>query len=334
MKKYSASVFLVLFLNPLPVFSHYDGAAEADNRFFSGDTISRTLSFEDFSPGGDIECRWATLVETAVIEKGLAMVKQSAGRGGDVRVTLHLPEVQRQAKLTWAVAFRSGDTLLGDRIFPFHIFPRDNAALLREVLRGMKIGLFDPGGEVKDLFTSLGIGYSEVTTDLSLLFFRGDALIIGPGAVTNTRSNLFHLLAKNSVITGGILCLRQNVPTAELSFRMLSRPLSRVAEPTIIAPGHPVFSGLSAEDFHNWRGEDEPARPLNTPFGSNCRALLELPAAGVNREGSLLLEDNLDGRPVLFCQLPVCESFSSEPVAGILLANMLRYITMPSRRFN
>ncbi len=332
MKKYKIIFLLLLLPYPLTALSHNSSVtlSEDKTQFFSGKAIGQTLVIKDLPERRDVECVWKTLVETAVIEKGGKPIRQNEGRDTRVRVILHLPEVTRQVKLTWVVEVRSGGELLGSSVFYYLIFPRDNAEILREVLWRRRIGIFDPGGGLKELFTSLGVSYSDISSDLSLKLFRGDALIIGPGAVSNPWSNLFHLLTSDPPFEGGILCLRQSMLPDDLPISILSGISPGADDPTVMASGHPIFLGLSSDDFRGWERENNPALFINKPSRGNYRSLLELPTRGENRKASLLLENIMDGRTILFCQFPVSSSFRSNPIAGILLANMLRFIVQSS----
>lgn len=330
LKLYSLGVFLILMTALAPAVFPYRaeiGMAEADFRFFSGETVDRSLIIEKLPPRAEADCGWAALVETAVLEKGSAAAERSGKRRARAAVTLRLPEVERRIELSWAVAAWAGGERLAENVFTFRIFPRKTAADLRNLLRRKRIGLFDPRGTVKTLFIKLGISYSEISTDLSILFFQGDAVIIGPGALTDSRREIFRLLRDNTGIGGGIFCLGQEAFPPDSPARAVGGPISRTEEPVITAGRHSIFSGLSPGDFRNWRGEKEPIYPLESSSGGGgSRPLLAAPEEETGYPASLILEDRLGRVPVLFCQLPVCETFSTEPAAGILFVNMMRYV--------
>ena len=333
MKIYKTTLLLLLLLYPLTAFSHnsFVTVLGDETQFFSGESIGQILVIEDLPERREAECVWKTLVDTAVIEQGRNPIIKNEGGETRVRVIIHLPEVTRQVKLTWVVEILSEGDLLGSNIFQYLISPRDNGEILREVLWGRRIGIFDPTGELRKLFTSLGISYFDLSNDLSLKLFRGDAVIIGPGSVSNPWSNLFHILGSDIPFTGGVLCLRQSKLPDDLPIRISSEISATSEYPTVVDPGHQVFLGLSSKDFRGWRGQDDPALTINKPLRGMYRSLLELPPRGENRKVSLLLENIMDGRPILFCQLPISNSFRNNPVAGILLANMLRFIVKSSQ---
>ena len=86
-----------------------------------------------------------------------------------------------------------------------------------------------------------------------------------------------------------------------------------------------LFAGLIAEDFCFWRGDHIVARKtLAKPNGGRFRALVD--SGGPNGLVYVPLLEVLDGRGrYLLSQLAIGEKLATEPVAQVLLENMIRY---------
>jgi hypothetical protein len=96
----------------------------------------------------------------------------------------------------------------------------------------------------------------------------------------------------------------------------------------VLAYGHSVFDNLAEGDLENWRGDGVVARSLlEKPQKGNFLVLVD--GLSIQNEhnatGALIVEMPYRKGRFLFSQLLIMEKLDSEPVAGILLGNIIRY---------
>jgi hypothetical protein len=179
------------------------------------------------------------------------------------------------------------------------------------------------------LLRSLGIEFTDLPTRISLQAFRGEALIVGPGAISGPRENFFPLLGAAGVRAAVIL--EQSALPGDLPWPLkLARPIllgdGRVFS---VAPGHPVLDGLEGEDC--WPSAPE-VFPLLKPARGPCRSLLNFLPRFPEKGGafSLLLEC-LPGRTkFIFCQLPLVSACGRDPAADRILIELFRWLYSPA----
>jgi hypothetical protein len=326
----------------LSLFSRTSGAGDqaislrpvgSVTRFFSGEVIEEGIQVEGLPESGSADIYWQTQVGPAVIEKGQAAVRRGENNTGVAKVELDLPEVKRQTVLTWLVELVSGGNPLKKEAIQYRLFPRTNPEALKDVLQSKEVGIYDPRGKLKKIFQIGGVDYLDLANQVELDNFNGDLLLIGPGAIKTPYSGLFDIIGKKGPEME-VVCFRQTVLPREmpLPLELLSGLEAIPGKGIIMAPGHPIFSGLDESDFQGWRGDSASFfLPMNKPFWGNYRSLMDLRLVGEIREkrGSLLLEAFSAGKKMIFCQLPICTVYREEPVAGILFENLIRYSITP-----
>ena len=332
----------------LSLFPRISGAGEqaislrpvgSVTRYFSGEVIEEGIQVEGLPESGSVDIYWQTQVGPAVLEKGKAAVRRGENNTGVAKVELDLPEVKRQTVLTWLVELVSGGNTLKKEAIQYRIFPPTNPEALKDVLQSKEVGIYDPWGKLKNIFQIGGLDYLDLANQVALNNFNGDLLLIGPGAIKTPYSGIFDIIGKKGSEMG-VICFRQTILPREmpLPLELLSGLEAIPGKGIIMAPGHPVFSGLDESDFQGWRGDSASFfQPMNKPFWGNYRSLMDLRQVGEIRirekRGSLLLEVFSAGKKMIFCQLPICTVYREEPVAGVLFENLIRYsITVPAER--
>ncbi len=323
-----SALWLLFFSGPRGAFAGvFLSIGEEAGNFYSGEIAELTLTITGISPE-ETAAAWKLLLGEAVVGEGQAPGVGARDGAAWMRTRLAFPEVTRPVRVDWAVGVFAGVEPVAQAVFPFRVYPRDLGDRLRAVLSPRKPGVFDPGGRLVGLLSALGVEFADLRTDLALRAFRGETLLVGPGAFSSPRDRFFALLEETGVRS--VLVLDQDVFPDDLPLRLeLGAPLPPPGSASIpAAPGHPALPGLG--------GEVLPAAgpgvcPLKKPARGRYRSLID-PESGSPAGGealSLALE-YLPGRPrIIFCQLPLVEAAGRDPAADLLLASLARALLLP-----
>ena len=222
----------------------------------------------------------------------------------------------------------------------------------------MKIALFDPKGETGKLLDALCVAYRMIQ-HVSELKRNDDIVIIGKDAL-DIENNGFDLTTVPYGLK--VIVFEQTAQTLEkrLGFRTteygLRQVFKRIAD-------HPLLSGISADNLHDWRGEatllpsqlnyEKNGQVFNgVPTvqwcgitvprvwrcgnrGNVASVLIEKPVCGdflpvldggFNLQYSPLMEYRHGQGMILFCQMDVTGRTENDPAAILLICNMLRYV--------
>ncbi|MCU0913282.1 MAG: hypothetical protein MUC88_01815 [Planctomycetes bacterium] len=218
-----------------------------------------------------------------------------------------------------------------------------------------KVALFDPQGQTGVLLNKWRVPYQSVPADADLSEY--DMLIIGKAALTvegpapdirRVRRGLKVVLFEQ---TADVLEKRFGFRVAEYGLRQV---FARV-------PDHPLLAGLAPAHLHDWRGAATilpprlkyETRPRYGPTvqwcglpvtrlwrcgnqGNVASVLIEKPArgdflplldGGFGLQYSPLLQYREGQGLVVFCQMDVTGRTENEPVADVLIHNLLSYVS-------
>jgi hypothetical protein len=336
-----------LYRNNMPLLGYIAGKAAAftskDHNFFPGEPIEKQLIVINNSRR-DVVCS----VEWSFNGK-LGRTKLTLPTGQQQRFPIELTAPEHgQYELRATFHFNTGETQQDT----FRI-----DAMRETPLKPTKAALFDPEGETTKILRNLDVPFQPVDahTDLApyeLLIIGKHALTLQnevPG-ITRVRNGLKVILFEQ---TGEVLEQRLGFRIAEYGLRQV---FPRVRN-------HPLLSGLSAENLHDWRGSsttlpprltyEKPSLFNNVPTvkwagipvtrvwrngnrGNVASALIEKPArgnflpildGGYSLQYSPLLEYRDGQGVILFCQVDVTGRTESEPAAATLVRNLLNYAT-------
>lgn len=300
-----------------------------DSRFYAGQQVERTMYLynDTLHP--------AKLVCHSQLQPGQSAATRpfdlpSSGMT-EFKLSLKMPEVDARTKTPWQVTVTSGDKRVFSRDKTYWVFPRRKLA----VPQGVQIALFEGSDHtLSRAFGEAGVKVVAVT-DLARLP-QADVLVIGPHALDGLKPEATSRVAGDEsgarqriaafVQNGGsVIALEQDSYDCGL---LPGRLLDRGA--TITFPRgrcEVLFAGLIDEDFRFWRGDHVVARKtLAKPEHGRFRVLVD--SGGPQGLVYVPLVEVLDGRGrYLLSQLAIGEKLSAEPVAQVLLENMLRYAT-------
>jgi len=189
--------------------------------------------------------------------------------------------------------------------------------------------LFDPAGTTAGLLRKAGLE-CKIADDLAgIIPGRPHVVLVGEGAAAKTSPAEDAALRKYLTGGGRVLCFRQTEPVRWLPVRAAPLPGS---ESTIVFPrhpAHPALAGLAAEDLRYWRDDHFVSRGnFEKSSRGNFRAVCDAGGLGGLRF-TPLLEINVGDGVALLCQMEIIRKLEVEPVARIVLGNLLRAAARP-----
>jgi beta-galactosidase len=343
-----------LYRNNMPLLGYIAGKAAAftskDHNFLPGETVEKQLVIINNSRlPVTCDAQWT---------RGDSRVT------GHTKVTLPTGEQQRiPLKFTLPADLAPGRYDL-NATFHFSTGETQQDSFFIDVLPapapaqpGASIALFDPKGETAHLLDSLAVHYQNVNAAADLSSYG--TLIVGKGAlnlgdpapdITRVRDGLKVIVFEQ---TGEVLEKRLGFRIAEYGLRQVFKRV----------PDHPLLAGLTGDSLTNWRGESTTLPPRltyqkpplfnavptvewagipvtrvwrNGNRGNVASALIEKPAygdflpildGGYSLQYSALLEHREGRGLVLFCQTDVTGRTESDPAAGALVRNIIRYVS-------
>ena len=162
---------------------------------------------------------------------------------------------------------------------------------------------------------------SQVDTHL---IFRAMILVLGEGSTVNLTADETTALIGFISAGGKVLSLAQ----AELAQFLPWTVLPGGSEATIahvVAPHHPVLKGIGADDLRWWNTSSEIvlSRGMVKPRYGSLKSIADV---GPGLATSALAEAAYGSGTCVLCQFPVIAAAAAEPIAAILLRNMLDYL--------
>lgn len=301
---------------------------EYDRHFFGGETVTRTLElFNETMAEAEVRL-WA---EIACGEQPPAVVADQPltlppGARAERTLRFTVPPVTARTPLSLRVRLQREGEVLFAETYQYAAFPRPS-------LPPVSVYLYDPRGLTREILTAHGVTVRPVTS-LADLPAEG-ALVIGAQALKAEKASgppvigappplwqaLYDFLRRG----GRVLVLEQEAYPENLFPTSLAAHSSTMT--FIQMPRHPVLAGVGKEDLKFWRGDHlvtdrEPRRPVRGGF----RALV-VSGSAAGLAHAPLLEFPRGRGTLLLCQLKLISKFHSEPLAGVLLSNALRYLT-------
>ncbi len=301
---------------------------EYDRRFFGGEEVARTVYlYNDTLHPAALRCTWRlTRGATADVE-GSHSVKLGPARKEVFQIKLPMPQVAQRTAALLTIQVHNGEKRVFERALSYDVLPRRALA----VPAGLRLAVFGSlPGPLQALLTQSGV--RPVAVEQLDRLPECDALLIAPHALdalrpaekavavgqAGTREKLADFVARGGTL---IVLEQESYDCGLLPARLVDRPCtiafarSRDAE---------LMAQLEANDFRFWRGDHMVARrTIAKPTSGRFRTL----ADSGGKDGLVYLPwlavDHGQGR-YLLCQLALAEKLDQEPVARIVLENMLR----------
>ena len=295
---------------------------EYDSRFFSGETVSRTLSiYNDTSTNGTFILEWR-------VNGSLAGSRNFALPPAEQRTeTITFAAPASPGAFTWDLLLWRGSAL----VFSNSLAAKASAPTPLTPPSQRRVALYDPAGSTSAAFGS--IPHATLTNLATADYSPFDCLIIGRHAlkgepVPSVGSGSTGSQWQSFMQRGGwILLLEQtNYPAwIPLSLTLSKEPASF----GFPVAGHPITVDLEPEQLRWWRdGHTLCASSIQIPSRGSVRPIIHTGSqAGLDK--AALLEAPI-GRGGLICsQLLLIEKLNREPMAGTLLQRLLNHIPPP-----
>lgn len=309
---------------------------EASTRFFAGAVIDRTVAAVNDSPETRrLELRWRLAPRDEAWQvAGLVPLALPPGGRERVPIAVAVPEIAVPSTgAVFSVELWEGKQAVFSSAQEWKLYRR--ADLSGKLSGGpARAAVYDPKGETSALLAQLGLECLPITEGNAprVLHFVSVA-VIGKEAFAADVAGLEPLLAEllDFVRAGGrLLVFEQQSYPRELIPLSLRDHDSAIAFARI--PHHPALAGIEPADLAEWYPDELVGRreivkqarvgflPIvdsGSPLGLETAGLAEL------RVG--------DGR-MLLCQLDLTSKCGLNPVAAMLLRNLLRYAAQAAPR--
>jgi beta-galactosidase len=344
-----------LIRNSRPLLAYIGGKpgrfTSKDHNFLAGEKFEKQIIVINNSRlPVSCECSWSLSLPEPVVGHSKNTVETGQQKRIPIRFALPPQLTPGEYKLSTKVQFGTGE--IQEDEFLLHVLARRTFPRVK-----VKVAVFDPKGQTIEFLRKMGILYDTVDAKTDLQ--RYEVLIIGKAALTvdgaapdvgRVRDGLKVIVFEQ---TPDVLEKRLGFRVAEYGLRNVFRRV----------PDHPALKGLQTEYLRDWRGEATILPPqlnyeLNPKFNNapsvtwcgipvtrlwrcGCRGnvasvLIEKPACGdfmpivdggFSLQYSPLMEYREGNGLVLFCQMDVTGRTETEPAAGMLISNIIEYVS-------
>jgi len=302
---------------------------QRDRTFFGGDTVTRNVNLHhDLMKPAKVTFAWTLSADGNVIagrEQTWSMVPGELKR---LIIELPIPEVAKLTPLKFEHRVLRDDKQMFSEVIDYSAFPRKKISIDRPGA----LGVLDSAGKTvialkqHDLefvqLDTLDAGANQKLSDLR-------CLIIGQGSLDEAdaepvRSSLLPFARDGGVV----ICLQQKKEALQ-GWVPLEGLKAHAGRQTTIswprAPHHPVLSGITTSMLRWWRGDNIVSRhDLRKPTTWGYRTLVDSAGRGGMRWTSVVEVPHGRGAIVL-CQMNLIDKLDVEPVAHLLLQNLLTY---------
>ncbi|HUN35035.1 MAG TPA: glycoside hydrolase family 2 TIM barrel-domain containing protein, partial [Trebonia sp.] len=280
--------------------------------FWGGATLTRTYAV--YSDQGPVT------VEVELRLAGGPAVRQSQPASAGDRVTFNLtvPTVSKITPGTLTVRAGSYQHQATLSAYPPSAAQRTTSTALSALVYSS-----DGSTATSDALASLGVTTTAIS-DLSTLPTGSQILVLAEGStVSPTEAETTALI--DFIRAGGkVLSLAQAALPQILPWPVLTGGTpATIAH--VVAPHHPVLTGIGAADLRWWNTPSEIvlSQGMLKPRYGSWKSIADV---GQGLATSALAEAAYGSGTCVLCQFPVIAAAANEPVAAILLRNMLDYL--------
>jgi len=207
------------------------------------------------------------------------------------------------------------------------VFPGSPDQVVRAANRGRTVGIVEVGIKENALTDRLPIPFKRLGSAAAVRHFDGRLVIVHADRPFHRRSAVAAALLEQAQEGVKIVCLGKC--PSPLPLDTLSRRATEVVarEVRLLAPDHPIFANLGRKDLSNWGRSGVVAHAVvPLPDRGNYLMLADLAGGGEPRPVMVETWHGPKGQGrVVCCGLDVADKFSKDPIAAILMANLLRW---------
>ncbi len=299
-------------------------------RAFGGTTVSRTFKVEG---AGQYELVWEARMFRGVVDRGTRKVNAP----GNVTIEMKLPEVRARVDMVLQIQLRRDGNLLASGSFTLGLFSKDALPELGRATADMPpVGLCDPEKLLSPILEKAGVKYTLLKTDLQVRTLESKLVLVGPNqpeTLSEPMSGIRELIERG----GTVIFLEQSSPRKgffdqEKPVAVVERAISSARK--LVGEKHILLRDLLEGDLSDWAGSGAVAsHALAWPECPGYQAWL---TGGKGKDNLPLVAQywGENGR-VIVCQLEVGRRLAMEPVAQLVLRNLLscaREVPLPARR--
>jgi hypothetical protein len=299
-------------------------ATDYRTHFWGGSTLTRTYAvYDEVGTQRTMTVSWTLRLRSGPTSSGSTQVSVPPDGKANVTFNIAVPTVKKIAEGSVTVEVDAGGPVLYQRQAPVVVYPA--SAGERATTAPLAAAVLETGGSTatSDALATLGVSTTTIT-DLSSLPTGQQVLVLGEGATVNPTSDQTSALL--SFVEGGgrVLALAQQTLPQLLPWPVLlagsAQTITHVA-----APHHPVLAGIGPDDLRWWNTASEQVvqRTMVKPRYGSFTSLAD---AGPGLASSALAEAPYGSGTYLLCQYPVISAAAAEPVAAILLRNLVDYL--------
>jgi beta-galactosidase len=291
---------------------------------WGGGTLTRTYGvYHETGTTDTVTVAWELQVPGVKTGRGSQQASVPPDGHTDVTFGIPVPAVKKTAAGTLTVSVSDGRSVLYQDTVPLSVYP--SSAAKRTTSAALSALVVETGGSTatSDALTSLGVTTTSVT-DLSTLPTGQQILVLGEGATVTATSD--QVTALTSFVQGGgvVLSLAQSTLPELLPWPVISAGSPQTIA-HVVAPHHPVLDGIGADDLRWWNTDSElviSSALVKPGYGS----LTSIADVGPGLATSALAEAPYGSGTYLFCQFPVIAAAADEPIAAVLLRNIVDYL--------
>jgi len=296
---------------------------EHDTRFFSGDTVTRTIDvFNDGVHAHDLvlKCSLGAHQQSHRLELEPAGYRP-------VEIEFDMPTAEAKHSVEFLTELYADGKMVHRQSKTYSVEPR----LRIEAPRNMRLLAYDPQGKLP---ADIPCRELRALDDLAGADPNRAICVVGPRALVQPEKSEIPVVGSAQrgaaslvafLSRGGRALVLEQETFAGLPLNVdLVRHSSTMTFP--VAPGHPVLKGLVADDLKFWRrGHYVSQREMRRPTSGGGRPLVVSGGDDSVAQGPLL-EMPVGRGTVILCQALVAEKLDTEPAARRLLQNMLDHL--------
>jgi hypothetical protein len=304
---------------------------EYDMRFFSGQAVTRTVQlYNDTRSAANLTLEWWL----GGVKQGQSLFSMAPAGHIQTQITLTMPSVAALTTTTFQLVVRNGANTVYTRDRSYEVYPSTPGAL--NLPGGTRVAVFSGDGTANQFLQQSGVTPLPLA-DLALVGSLNPTLLIIDAHALDSYS-----LSSTPTVGGGVAAALQNYMRSGGSIIVLEQnalpaglfPVQLTSAPTTIGfmreTTHPALTGLRSDAMQFWRGDNYVSQKvLGKPSTGGFRVLVD---AGDRRglERALVLELLQGQGRCILSQALVSGKKASEPMAGELLARLIRYAATAS----
>jgi hypothetical protein len=299
-------------------------ATDYRTHFFGGSTLTRTYAvYDEVGTQRTVTVSWTLLLDLGTASSGSRQASVPPDGKVDVTFDVPLPSVKDTTRGTLTVKVAAGSDVLYQYPAPVTVYPASVGNRTSKAPLAAAVLQASGSTATSDALAALGVT-TRTISDLSSLPSGAEVLVLGEGANITATSD--QITALTEFVRGGgrVLILAQQTLPQLLPWPVLSAT-SRQTIAHVSAPHHPVLAGIGADDLRWWHTAAEQvvqAALMKPKYG----AFTSLADVGPILASSALAEAPYGSGTYLFCQFPVVSAAPAEPIAAVLLRNVVDYL--------